>query len=157
MSIDQICTELETHKRWICKVSKHHEDIFQDGVVALLSQDKNKIIDLHQRGKLNAYFRKIIKNILSAEYRKKKIEVVLTNEFDYIASCSYSLPKSESEIKEIIINSIGGYWYDRIIFSLYLEKESIRRVSKKTGIPFQSIAKTIEKCKNNLLNDYVTR
>lgn len=155
--IDQICRDLEKHKHWLCKLTKHPEDLFQDGVMALLTIDESRIIKLHQAGKIDAYFSRTVKNIAADEYRKREVEIVFTDELDSVPAEMYNLPRTETEIKETLINSIKGYWYDKTIFSLYLEKESVRAVARKTGIPFPSLAKTIKKCKQDILNDFITR
>lgn len=156
MTIDDICRSLESHKQWLSRNTKHPEDVFQDGVVALLTQGESEIKRLHKQGKLHAWFHVTLKNIIINQHNKLSVEVVYTDQLDHIPSHEYNLPKTEKEIKDKLIKSVKGYWYDKAIFYLYLEKESVRGVARKTGIPFQSLAATIKKCKEDILNDYIT-
>ena len=122
-----------------------YKDLYQETLLILLECSE----DYFQKIKcIECFFIKIadrnwnsVTSRFYYKYRKKETFEIHEHEYD---------PEVDDTIKQIERKIKKEYWYDRRLFEIYLQEGSCRAVSRKTGIPFQSVALTISKLKKRI-------
>ena len=149
MTRNQIIADLFTSKDFNSCIKKMKPESLQDELkaeVALILCEKPEevIIELWELGKLKFYTVRIILNLMQSSsspfYKKFRVSNVELSEIIEPIIVEYD------HRKDAAINEIENlYWYDREILKLYGEYGTYRKVEEVTGIPFESIYKTVQK------------
>lgn len=152
MTKNEILSELFTSKDFNQCIRKMKPENLQDELkaeVALILCEKPEalILGLADRKELRFYTVRIILNLIQSNtsqfYKKFRVNNLELSEIIEPIIIEYD------ERKDTAISEIENlYWYDREILKLYAEHGTYRKVEEVTGIPFESIYKTIQKnCK----------
>jgi len=150
----QIINELTNNKKYelYCKkvAKKYHEDIFQDLIVIILEKSEENLANIKC---LSCYIFKIIQNLCKSKIGKYKTnDKININEYVDIIVHEEKYNDEIDLIDERVNKEIDNlYWYDMEILKLYIEKGSVRKVSKSTNINYQSIYKTVKKSKEIII------
>jgi hypothetical protein len=149
MTRNQIIAELFTSKDFNACIKKMKPESLQDELkaeVALILCEKpdGVIIELWELGKLRFYTVRIILNLIQSSsspfYKKFRTSTVELSEIAEPMIIEYDGRKDHA------INEIENlYWYDKEILKLYIQYGTYRKVEEITGIPFESIYKTVQK------------
>lgn len=149
------------------------DDLKAEVALILCEMPEDKVSGLWERKELKFYTVRIILNLIKSNtspfYKKFRISGIdldeLTSDLavrfskdnttsDIATGSKYKIDKyiiheDYNPIKDIAIAEIDNlYWYDREILKLYAEHGTYRKVEEVTGIPFESIYKTVIKnCK----------
>jgi len=125
------------------------EDLKSEVFLILAELDQQKLVDLYDRKQLRFYIVRIMLNLVQSTdkkfYRKYRdfVEWVEVEKEDV----------KEVDITEGILNHVEGlYWYQKEILRLYAFEfnGNARELSRKTGIPYMSIIRTLNQTKNEL-------
>jgi len=149
MTRNEIISDLFTSKDFNACIKKMKPERLQDDLKAevgliLCEKPDEKIIELHESGMLKFYTVRIILNLMQSSsspfYKKFRMtNVELSNIIEpIIIEYDHRKDKAIAEIENL-------YWYDREILKLYAEYGTYRAVEEATGIPFESIYKTVQK------------
>jgi hypothetical protein len=121
------------------------DELKAEVALILCEMRESQVIELWELGKLRFYTVRIILNLTQSKnskfyykFRKQAfVELLDTHE----------LPVQDYDTKkdEAIMQIDSLYWYDREILKLYAEHGTYRAVEAVTGIPFESIYKTVQK------------
>lgn len=174
MTRSQILSQFFTSKDFNDCIKKMEPVNLQDDLKAevgliLCEMPEDKINGLWERKELKFYTVRIILNLVKSssspfykKFRGKADMIIADNYFsDIFAKADYfsdtqaklfnniqsSLVHEDYDpIKDIAIAEIDNlYWYDREVLKLYAEHGTYRKVEEVTGIPFESIYKTVKK------------
>lgn len=136
------------------------EDLRQEVAVIVLEYDSIKLGELQSKGKqvFKFWIVRICCNQTNSKYGKfGRMYAALLPVEDVM-----KFVKEEEEIdnSQEVANSIEKiipslYWYDQEILKMYIELGSVRKVSKKTGIPHTSIFITIKNIRKCILQQLV--
>lgn len=149
MTRNQIISELFTSKDFNACIKKMKPENLQDELKAevgliLCEKPEDQIVELWQLGKLKFYTVRIILNLMQSSsspfYKKFRVSNVELSEAIEPIIIEYDQRKDKAmeAIEDL-------YWYDREILKLYAEHGTYRKVEEVTGIPFESIYKTVQK------------
>lgn len=140
------------------------QDLRQEVALVLLEYDKDKLNEIVNRGKndLRFWIVRVSINQVTTNGRflykmkefSKYVKFIYLDDFARFHSVTEE-PEESFESKIEKANKINEKlktleWYDQRIFSLYLEKGSVRKVAIQVGIPPTSIFNTIKKVKKCL-------
>lgn len=149
MTRNEIITELFTSKDFNNCIKKMKPVNLQDELKAevaliLCEKPEDKIVELYCSGMLKFYTVRIILNLIQSNtspfYKKFRVSNVELSEIIEPVIVEYD------HRKDAAIEAIEDlYWYDREIMKIYIEHGTYRKVEQETGIPFESIYKTIQK------------
>lgn len=157
---------------------EHLQDELKAEVMLILCEkDETLIKALHQKGDLRFYTVRIILNLIQSNtspfYKKFRTEHLDISVFGdgcpsnndrpgllsgYHELSNYHKSNSDERDAEVIalkqlqeaaLSEIDNlYWYDREIVNLYLKLGNYRAVERETGIPWESVYKTVQRsCK----------
>lgn len=166
MTKNQIIADLfksKDFKNCILKMKPEHlqDDLRSEVMLILCESTEEKILALHGSGGLKFYTVRIILNLIQSntspfykKFRTTHLELESRETDQEYAGQVFSIlaDKEREEIevkKDLAISEIESlYWYDREIVKLYVKLGTYRAVEEETGIPFESIYKTVQKsCK----------
>lgn len=126
------------------------EDLKMEVIAAVCEWPDDKVLELHDEGKLEFYVVRVIINMLSNKYspffKKFRVQTLqLTN-----MEIAEHYAQDERELREgnedRVIRGIDSLpWYSQTMLKLYMEKGNYRALQDATGIPFISCYKTIQK------------
>lgn len=153
MTKNEILSELFTSKDFNQCIAKMRPVNLQDELkaeVALILCEKpdEKIYQLYESGGLRFFTVRLIINLVQSTtspfYAKfKKFNYIQIETIPEPVTIDYNLKK---DLAIACINNL--YWYDQKIMELYGKLGTYRAVEAATGIPFESIYKTVMKnCK----------
>ena len=134
----------------IANIGIDGEDVFAECLYKVFKLPNVKLKDIYDRGKHLDYFFLICRNSIYNYYKKKRIEWVQIPENYDIEDEEYY--ENGNDILDLIEewgedhNSM--WWYHSRLIKLYVDEGSYRLVSKKTGIPFNSIRVSVREFKN---------
>tara|TARA_R110000868_G_scaffold392431_1_gene663055 strand:- start:3558 stop:4034 length:477 start_codon:yes stop_codon:yes gene_type:complete len=124
------------------------EDIIQDMYLKIYLHLKSGKSILYIDGTINYYYIfKVLRSLYFDIKRKEKnisfidLEILYKMESDSEHTVLYA--EIQDELKNM-------YWYDRKIFEIITEGESIASLSRKTGIRYESLYNTYVKTKNKI-------
>lgn len=146
----------------IAKMKPTHlqDDLKSEVILILCESSDDKIQGLHASGGLKFYTVRIILNLIQSNtspfYKKfrsgheelQQIETASNQEYaGQVFSLSERADKEKSE--DLALLEIENlYWYDKEIVKLYVKLGNYRAIEAETGIPFESVYKTvIRSCK----------
>lgn len=152
MTKNEILSELFTSKDFNQCIKKMKPENLQDELKAevaliLCEKPEDLILGLASRKELRFYTVRIILNLIQSNtsqfYKKFRVNNLELSEIIEPTIIEYD------ERKDTAISEIDNlYWYDREILKLYAEHGTYRKVEEVTGIPFESVYKTVMKnCK----------
>tara|TARA_A100000172_G_scaffold71486_1_gene52138 strand:- start:1943 stop:2428 length:486 start_codon:yes stop_codon:yes gene_type:complete len=147
------------HKEWVQIVKSFgcnettSEDIVQTMYLKLILYSKKGTNFMYNNKEVNYYYIfKILRGLFGDLVRKeKKIkhlnidDIQIKNTFTDI-NYNKAYKKVNDKLKKI-------YWYDKKVFNLIQEGESILQLSKKTNIGYSSLYNTYNKVKKQLKNE----
>ncbi len=146
----------------VCKRGDLYNDLMQYTLLYLLEMDENKLIDIHNNGRLDFYVARIIYiNANSPSSRFMNTHKTIGDDF-LIDNIPIVKDKNNNRLinrinKEIaieqatIINS-GAYPVSVKLLELYAECGNLRDVSRKTGIPYMTVYRHVTEIKTKLKN-----
>jgi hypothetical protein len=146
------------------------DDLKAEVALILCEKDADLIIGLHERKELTYYTVRIIINMIQSKtspfYKKfRAISLMPISSFYFHSSDEvdndsigtvlqdihtiHDIPCGYDDRSDRAIEAIDDlYWYTKEILKLYGELGTYRAVEEATGIPFESIYKTVQKgCK----------
>lgn len=130
-------------------------DLKSEVFLILAELPEEKIIDLYQNNYLKFYAVRIMLNLVQSTDKKfyKKYRDFVEYNYDsnekqidlYLIDEHEILGKVNDIIQDL-------YWYDRELLNLYTFKfnKNARELSRKTGIPYMSIIRTLNSIKKHL-------
>lgn len=144
--------------RKIAKGNSLYKDLYQESILALLEYPDSFFETLRCP---ECFFIKIVERSWNSKtsrfYYKYCKQQHTSLEYD-IAEETYdtdSDQKTEQQCMHIKQQLDQQYWYDRIIWDMYQIEGSTRKVGRRLGIPFRSIANTIKKVKQSIYENTI--
>ena len=143
------------HQTWVDIVSSFGvsketaEDITQEMYIKIhKSILKNGTDIMYDKEAINYYYIfKILRSLFVNMKRREKNTIIV--DLDYLYKIESDQANTETYLKiEDELKTM--YWYDRKIFEIITEGESISKLSRKTGISYHSLYKTFKKVKNKI-------
>lgn len=124
-----------------------HEDLIQEIAVVLCEKNDEEL------RKLSEYFNfwavRTMINMTAPRAKMSKYQEV--NGVDYFDAPSEEYDTSIDELLEKIGKELNKmHWYERRMFLAYLEEGSLRKLSRSTDIPLNSIAQTVKQVKDRI-------
>jgi hypothetical protein len=133
-------------------ISKMHPVELQDDLKAelfliLCELDEQKLLDLYEKKQLRFYLVRILLNLVQSTDKKFYQK--------YRNFTEYKQEERADEVTEAInvLEPLEDlYWYNRKVFELYVHefKCNAKELSRKTGIPYISVVRTINQTKQIL-------
>lgn len=124
------------------------DDIIQDMYLKVFNKLNEGANIKYKDDSINYYYIfKILRSLFIDSKRKNKniifidLDVLYKMESDQANTETYL--KVENQLKMM-------YWYDRKVFEIITEGESISKLSQKTGISYHSLYNTFKKVKNKI-------
>lgn len=129
------------------------EDLKSEVFLVLCEMDEDKIKGLYERNELKFYIVRIMLNMIKSDRSTFYKQYRNHTEFEP----SYTKPdeiESTDYIDKLSTKLEGLHWYNKEIIKLYAVdfKRNARELSRKTGIPYMSIIRTLKKTKTELKN-----
>lgn len=131
------------------------DDLKSEVFLILAELPEEKIIDLYNNKHLRYYAVRIMLNLVQSNDRKffRKYRDFVEYDYDKNDRQDELHLKDDIQIIDRINEAIDKlYWYDRELLKLYTYKfnKNARELSRKTGIPYMSIIRTLNSIKKNL-------
>jgi hypothetical protein len=124
-------------------------DLKAEVFLVLCEMEEDKLIGLYQRNELKYYMVRIMLNMIKSDrsnfFKNYRNYVELDNDQE-VASVE-SDPEEAYQKIELHLQNL--HWYNRELFKLYALdfKKNAKELSRKTGIPYMSIVRSINKTK----------
>lgn len=127
------------------------DDLRAEVALILCEMPEEKIMNLHQCGALRFYAVRIIMNLAQSNsspfYKKYRVPWVELDNIPELAAQEYDYER-ERRYTSAIAEIDNLHWYDKELLKLYLKLGSYRAMEQETGIPFESIYKSVQQaCK----------
>jgi hypothetical protein len=125
-------------------------DLKAEVFLVLCEMEEDKLIGLYQRNELKYYMVRIMLNMIKSDrsnfFKNYRNFVELLENDQKIASVESD---SEEAYQKIELHLQNLHWYNRELFKLYALdfKKNAKELSRKTGIPYMSIVRSINKTK----------
>jgi hypothetical protein len=125
-------------------------DLKAEVFLVLCEMEEEKLIGLYQRNELKYYMVRIMLNMIKSDrsnfFKNYRNFVELLENDQGVASVE-SDPEEEYQKIELHLQKL--HWYNRELFKLYAIdfKKNAKELSRKTGIPYMSIVRSINKTK----------
>lgn len=164
MTKNDILSELFLSKDFrscISKMEPAHlqEDLKGEVMLILCEYNPDKIQELYAEGKLKFFTVRIILNLIRSKtskfyktYRKQEQNISISentgdNETPFqLSDEQTNWERTKQNMESDALDAIESlYWYDKEIVKLYLKHGNYRAVEEVTGIPFESIYKTVQR------------
>lgn len=155
----------------IAKMEPDHlrDDLRQEVITVVLELPEEKLLDLHSQGVLEYFTVRIILNMIKSKtspfYKKYRVANEQYIEHEYLQTnreyrnreianaCGMKGTDDTVEdretreaLEDLALENIDKlYWYDSELLRLYMQLGNYRAIEKKTGIPFISCYKNIQK------------
>jgi hypothetical protein len=124
-------------------------DLKAEVFLVLCEMEEEKLIGLYQRNELKYYMVRIMLNMIKSDrsnfFKNYRNYVELEN--DQEVQSVESDPEEAYQKIELHLQNL--HWYNRELFKLYALdfKKNAKELSRKTGIPYMSIVRSINKTK----------
>ncbi len=124
-------------------------DLKSEVFLVLCEMEEEKLIGLYQRNELKYYMVRIMLNMIKSDrsnfFKNYRNYVELDN--DQEVQSVESDPEESYQKIELHLQNL--HWYNRELFKLYALdfKKNAKELSRKTGIPYMSIVRSINKTK----------
>jgi hypothetical protein len=125
------------------------QDLKSEVFLILAELDNDKIVGLYQRKELKFYIVRIILNLVKST--DKKFFQKYRNFIEYKEIDTAEV--FQEDIIDNVINAVDElYWYQKEVLRLYANEFdcNARELSRKTGIPYMSLIRTINQTKKEL-------
>lgn len=159
MTRNQIVQALFTGRNFnecIGKMEPAHlrDDLKQEVILVVCEWPDEKVIKLHSDGVLDFFVARVIinhiqstgikgKNSFYNKYRRTYVEMEKEPPAEVE---SVEDRETKEALEDVALSNIDRlYWYDAEMLRLYMELGNYRAIQKKTGIPFCSCYKNIQK------------
>ena len=128
-------------------------DLKAEVFLVLCEMDEMKLIGMFERNELKFYIVRIMLNMIKSDrstfyknYRNHIEFVNIDKDFDVINYDKLDL------VDKLEKNLEGLHWYNKEILKLYAIdfKKNAKELSRKTGIPYMSLVRTINKTKKQM-------
>lgn len=123
-------------------------DLKAEVFLILCEMDESKLIGLYERNELKYYMVRIMLNMIKSDR-----STFFKNYRNYVELLENDVEVFESSPEEtynkIELHLQNLHWYNRELFKLYALdfKKNAKELSRKTGIPYMSIVRSINKTK----------
>jgi hypothetical protein len=128
-------------------------DLKAEVFLVLCEMDEMKLVGMFERNELKFYIVRIMLNMIKSDrstfyknYRNHIEFVNIDKDFDVINYDKLDL------VDKLEKNLEGLHWYNKEILKLYAIdfKKNAKELSRKTGIPYMSLVRTINKTKKQM-------
>lgn len=123
-------------------------DLKAEVFLILCEMDESKLIGLYQRNELKYYMVRIMLNMIKSDRSSffknyRNFVELLENDVEVTET------SPEETFDKIEVHLQNLHWYNRELFKLYALdfKKNAKELSRKTGIPYMSIVRSINKTK----------
>ena len=123
-------------------------DLKAEVFLILCEMDESKLIGLYERNELKYYMVRIMLNMIKSDRSSffknyRNYVELLENDVEVFES------NPEETYNKIEVHLQNLHWYNRELFKLYALdfKKNAKELSRKTGIPYMSIVRSINKTK----------
>lgn len=125
------------------------EDLKSELFLVVAELDENKLIELYKKNQLKFYMVRVMINMVRSS--KSKFYKNYRNYQEYIP---IEIQENEQvDVTNIMLEHIEGlYWYNKTILHLYTFEfnKNAKELSRQTGIPYQSIIRSLNDTKREL-------
>lgn len=144
----------DDHQKWVNMLlhfgchPDSQEDLIQDMYLKMYLRLRSGGSFIVEDNQINYYFIfKVLRSIFIDKIRKEKnihfVGIHILHKMESEPDNTKLYNKLEDTLKNM-------YWYDRKIFEIVTEGESIRKLSIKTGIRYDSLYRTFKKTKSKI-------
>jgi hypothetical protein len=130
-------------------------DLKAEVFLVLCEMDEQKLIGLYERNELRFYIVRTMLNMIKSD--RSTFYKNYRNHIEFVASdLNREIKRINNEPTDLIDklekNLEGLHWYNKEILKLYAIdfKKNAKELSRKTGIPYMSIVRTINKTKKQM-------
>jgi hypothetical protein len=130
-------------------------DLKAEVFLVLCEMDDEKLIGMYERNELKFYIVRTMLNMIKSDrssfYKNYRNHIEMDN--NTISKEMYKLHSEASDIVDKLEKNLDNlHWYNKEILKLYaLEfKKNAKELSRKTGIPYMSIVRTLHKTKTEM-------
>ena len=130
-------------------------DLKAEVFLVLCEMDEQKLIGLYERNELRFYIVRTMLNMIKSD--RSTFYKNYRNHIQFVASdLNREIKRINDEPTDLIDklekNLEGLHWYNKEILKLYAIdfKKNAKELSRKTGIPYMSIVRTINKTKKQM-------
>jgi hypothetical protein len=130
-------------------------DLKAEVFLVLCEMDEQKLIGLYERNELRFYIVRTMLNMIKSD--RSTFYKNYRNHIEFVASdLNREIKRINDEPTDLIDklekNLEGLHWYNKEILKLYAIdfKKNAKELSRKTGIPYMSIVRTINKTKKQM-------
>jgi hypothetical protein len=130
-------------------------DLKAEVFLILCEMDETKLIGLYERNELKYYMVRIMLNMIKSDRSSffknyRNYVELLENDVEVFES------NPEETYNKIEVHLQNLHWYNRELFKLYALdfKKNAKELSRKTGIPYMSIVRSINKTKAELKKNF---
>jgi hypothetical protein len=127
-------------------------DLKAEVFLVLCEMNEDKLIGLYERNELKFYIVRIMLNMIKSD--RSNFYKSYRNYTEYVDNdieAEVNFDKSDL-VDKLEKNLEGLHWYNKEILKLYAIdfKKNAKELSRKTGIPYMSIVRTINKTKKQM-------
>ncbi len=127
-------------------------DLKAEVFLVLCEMNEDKLIGLYERNELKFYIVRIMLNMIKSD--RSNFYKSYRNYTEYVdndTEAEVNFDKSDL-VDKLEKNLEGLHWYNKEILKLYAIdfKKNAKELSRKTGIPYMSIVRTINKTKKQM-------
>ena len=130
-------------------------DLKAEVFLVLCEMNDEKLIGMYERNELKFYIVRTMLNMIKSDrssfYKNYRNHIEMDN--NTISKEMYKLHSEASDIVDKLEKNLDNlHWYNKEILKLYaLEfKKNAKELSRKTGIPYMSIVRTLHKTKTEM-------
>lgn len=130
-------------------------DLKAEVFLVLCEMDDEKLIGMYERNELKFYIVRTMLNMIKSDrssfFKNYRNHIEMDN--NTISKEMYKLHTEANDIVDKLEKNLDNlHWYNKEILKLYaLEfKKNAKELSRKTGIPYMSIIRTISKTKSEI-------
>ena len=130
-------------------------DLKAEVFLILCEMDESKLIGLYERNELKYYMVRIMLNMIKSDRSS-----FFKNYRNYVELLENDVEVYETNPEEtynkIEVHLQNLHWYNRELFKLYALdfKKNAKELSRKTGIPYMSIVRSINKTKAEIKKNF---
>jgi hypothetical protein len=130
-------------------------DLKAEVFLVLCEMNDEKLIGMYERNELKFYIVRTMLNMIKSDrssfYKNYRNHIEIDN--NIISKEMYKLHSEASDIVDKLEKNLDNlHWYNKELLKLYaLEfKKNAKELSRKTGIPYMSIVRTLHKTKTEM-------
>jgi hypothetical protein len=125
-------------------------DLKAEVFLVLCEMEDNKLVGLFERNELKFYIVRIMLNMIKSD--RSTFYKNYRNYTEFVDQDFVSDDYDKSMLEKLETNMDGLHWYNKEILKLYAIdfKKNAKELSRKTGIPYMSIIRTINKTKKQM-------